>query len=176
MSKVVLKIEFSDAAADSGLFAAMIADFQRNREKDNDGKDQEKTSFHPGDIYHFLIQHDPGLKLTAVKSSWGSVQSLGGATRSHEGEEIQLAEAEDTAETSYMPSGNVVVRWYGNSPALATEGREMSYGLGPLPAIGRISYVAAWQSYRLVPEELELAEDEGWPVLIVAYFDLAEAT
>ena len=178
MSKVVLKLEFSDAAADSGLFAAMIADFQRNRETDSDGKDVEKTSFHPGDIYHFLIQHDPGLKLTAVRSSWGTVQSLGAATRSHtgeHGEDIQLAEAEDEIETSYIPTGSVSAQWYGNSPAVKNTGREIRYQSGPLPAIGKIGYSAAWHGYRLVPEALELAEGEERPVLIVAYMDLVDA-
>lgn len=175
MSKVVLKLEFSDAAADSGLFAAMIADFERNRETDANGKDVEKTSFNPGDIYHFLVQHDPGLKITAVRSSWGSVQSLGAATRKHEGEEIRQAEAEDEIETSYIPSGSVSATWYGNSPAIANTGRKINYASGPLPAIGKLSYSASWRGYRLVPEELELAEDEDWPVLIVAYLDLVDS-
>lgn len=175
MSKVVLKLEFSDAARDSGLFAAMIADFQRNREIDSNGKDVEKTSFHPGDVYFFLVQHDPGLKLTAVKSSWGSVQSLGATTRSHtgeHGEDIQLAEAEDEQETSYIPTGSVSATWYGNSPTITNKGREIRYKSGPRPAIGKLSYSAAWRGYRLVPEALELAEGEEWPVLIVGYFDL----
>lgn len=175
MSKVVLKIEFSEAAADSGLFAAMIADFQRNREIDSDGKDVEKTSFHPGDIYHFLIQHDPGLRIADVRSSWGTVQSLGAATRSHEGEEIQLAEAEDEVETSYIPAGGVGATWYGNNPAISSSGRAIRYLSGQLPAIGRIRYSAAWHGYRLIPAALELNEGEEWPVLIVAYMDLVDA-
>lgn len=175
MSKVVLKIEFSDAAKDSGLFAAMIADFQRNRGIDSDGKDVEKTSFNPGDIYHFLVQHDPGLRLTDVRSSWGSVQSLGAATRTHEGEDIQLAEAEDERETGYIPSGPVAATWYGNSPAIANTGRDIRYQSGSLPAIGKISYLAVWHGYRLVPADLELDEGEEWPVLIVAYMDLVDA-
>ena len=175
MSKVVLKLEFTDAAADSGLFAAMIADFARNRETDSDGNDQEKTSWHPGDIYHFLVQHDPGLRITDVRSSWGSVQSLGMATRSHTGEDIQLAEAEDEQETSYIPSGAVSATWYGNSPRVANTGRAVRYQSGPLPAIGTIRYSAAWHSYRLVPAALTLSEGEEWPVLIVAYMDLVDA-
>lgn len=172
MSKVVLKLEFSDAAADSGLFAAMIADFARNREKDSDGKDVEKTDFHPGDIYHFLVQHDPGLKIIAVKSSWGAVQSLGRVTRTHTGEDIQLAEDKDENETSYIPAGSVSATWYGNSPRIANTGRTIRYASGPLPAIGRIGYSARWHSYRLVPAALTLGENEEWPVLIVAYLDL----
>lgn len=177
MSKVVLKLEFSDAARDSGLFAAMIADFQRNRETDSEGRDVEKTSFHPGDIYHFLVQHDPGLRITAVKSSWGSVQALGAVTRSHtgeRGEDIQLAEAEDEVETSYIPNiGRVSARWYGNSPDIVNMHRSVMYRRGPLPAIGKIGYSADWHSYRLVPAALTLRDDEEWPVLIVAYLDLA---
>lgn len=175
MSKVVLKLEFAGPGADAG-FAAMIADFARNRETDSDGKDVEKTSFHPGDIYHFLIQHDVSLKITDVKSSWGSVQALGAVTRRHtgeHGEDIQLAEAEDEIETSYIPTGSVSAQWYGNSPAIANTGREIRYQSGPLPAIGKIGYSADWHSYRLVPAALTLRDDEEWPVLIVAYLDLA---
>ena len=176
MAKVLHKIEFAGPGADSGLFAVAIADFARNTELDADGRTVEKTSFHPGDLYFFLIQHDARLRLSSVRSSWGTVQSLGAATRSHTGEDIQLAEAEDAAETSYIPSGSVSAKWYGNSPRIANTGRAISYRSGPLPAIGAISYSAAWHGYRLVPEALTLAQDEEWPVLIVAYLDLVEAT
>lgn len=176
MSKVVLKLEFAGPGADAG-YTAMIPDFARNRETDSDGKDVEKTSFHPGDVFHFLIQHDASLKITDVKSSWGSVQALGAVTRSHtgeHGEDIQLAEAEDEVETSYIPIiGSVSARWYGNSPDIVNMHRSVMYRRGPLPAIGRIGYSADWHSYRLVPAALTLAEDEEWPVLIVAYLDLA---
>ena len=172
MSKVLHKIEFAGPGADSGLFAVAIPDFARNIELDADGKQVEKTSFHPGDIYHFLVQHDARLTLTEVRSSWGTVQSLGAATRSHTGEDIQLAEAEDAAETSYIPSGVLSIRWYGNSPRVGNDERAISYRSGPLPAIGKLTYSAAWHSYRLVPGPLALAEGEEWPVLIVAYLDL----
>lgn len=177
MSKVVLKLEFAGPGADAG-YTAMIPDFARNRELDSDGREVEKTSFHPGDIYHFMIQHDASLKITEVKSSWGSVQALGAVTRSHtgeHGEDIQLAEAEDELETSYIPTSSVSAKWYGNSPTVKNTGREIRYQGGPLPAIGRIGYSADWHSYRLVPAALDLAEGKEWPVLIVAYMDLVDA-
>lgn len=171
MSKVVLKLEFGGPGADSGLYAAIIADFSLNRETDNEGRDTEKTSFHPGDIFHFLVQHDPGLRITSVRSSWGSVQATGTAGRTHT-EDIQLAEPDDAVETSHIPSGGVSASWWGNSPAIGSNGREVRYRSGPLPAIGRMSYGASWHSYRLIPAALSLAEGEEWPVLIVAYLDL----
>ena len=57
MSKALYKIEFAGSGANSGLHMAAIADFARNIEI-VDGKSQEKTSFHHGEQFYFLAQHD----------------------------------------------------------------------------------------------------------------------
>ena len=170
MSKAVLKIEFAGPGADSGLHMAAIADFERNVET-VDGKRQEKTSFHPGDQFHFLVQHDPRLVIQRVASSWGTVQALGQVSRPHS-QEIELREADDTPELSYLPAGTVHLRWYGNSPLLDQVGRSLSYRSGPLPALAQATYSSNWSSYRLVPASLSLGQDEEWPVLIVAHLEL----
>ena len=169
MSKAVLKIEFAGAGADSGLHMAAIADFERNIET-MDGKRQEKTSFYPGDIFHFLIQFDAKLYISKVRSSWGAVQALGPVSRQHE-DSIELRGPGDDKSLSYTPAGSVAVRWYGNAPQLNTIGRQLSYRSGPLPAIGTLSYQSRWQSFRLIPAALSLGQDEEWPVLIVAYLE-----
>ena len=170
MSKAVLKIEFAGAAAASGLHMAAIADFERNVET-VDGKRQEKTAFHPGDQFYFLVQHDPRLVIQRVASSWGTVQALGQVSRPHS-QEIELREAADTPELSYLPAGTVHLRWYGNSLLLDQVGRSLSYRSGPLPALAQATYSSHWSSYRLVPAGLSLGQDEEWPVLIVAYMEL----
>lgn len=170
MSKAVLKIEFAGAGADSGLHMSAIADFERNVEV-VDGKRQEKTTFHPGDQFYFLVQHDQRLVIQRVGSSWGTVQALGQVSRPHR-QEIELREADDTSDLSYMPAGTVNLRWYGNSPMLDQIGRSLSYRSGALPALALASYSSHWASYRLVPAGLSLGPDEEWPVLIVAYLEL----
>lgn len=170
MSKAVLKIEFAGAGADSGLHMAAIADFERNIET-VDGKRQEKTTFYPGDMFHFLLQIDPKLYVQDLRSSWGSVQPLGIVTRPHD-ESIELSRPGDDKTISYTPAGPVSPRWYGNAPYLNVVGRQLTYRSGPLPAIGELRYSSAWQSYRLVPAALSLGPDDEWPVLIVAYLEL----
>lgn len=172
MSIASTKIVFAGPGADTDLYYAAIADFGRNRERNSEGEEVEKTAFHPGDPYYFLVQHDPGLRIRAVRSSWGSVQATGATTRTHS-EDIQLAEPEDELETDHIPLGGVSARWYGNSPAIGNTGRAVRYRSGPLPAIGTMQYSAAWHGYRLVPAALSLRQGEEWPVLIVVYLDTA---
>ena len=169
MSKAVLKIEFSGAGADSGLHMAAIPDPERNTET-VDGKRQEKTTFHPGDSFYFLLQVDPKLYIADVRSSWGTIQRLETVGRSHE-DSIELPSAEQDKSLSYTPSGPVSVRFFGNAPALTTIGRQLSYKSGPLPAVGELNYSSSWQSYRLIPAALSLGPDDEWPVLIVAYLE-----
>lgn len=169
MSKSLYKIEFAGAGADSGLHMAAIADFSRNTEI-VDGKSQEKTTFHPGEQFYFLVQHDAKLKITAARASFGAVQALGGVTRQHT-DDIQISTAEDTHDLAYTPRGSLAHIWYGNSPALTLVGRALSYRNGELPAVGTASYASAWQSYRLIPAALTLSAEESWPVLIVIYLE-----
>lgn len=165
MSKVVLKIEFS--GNDSGLYAAAIADFVRNVEIGADGVEAEKGTFYPGDEYHFLVQHDPRLRIVGVRVSWGSVIPAGTVEREH-ADDVQFADASATAELSYLvrrQTGGVA--WYGNAPILRRDGRTLSISSGPVPAIGRAAYVSEWRAYTFRPAALELAAGEEWPVLIV---------
>lgn len=168
MAKVVHKIVFAGAAgqdADSSLHTACIPDPTLNREV-VDGVDQEKTSFAPGDLYHFLVQHDPTLKVARIASSSGTVSQYGQVTRTHD-QAIELPTADEPVSLSYTPSAAPSVRWYGNAPTLSRDGRDLSWASGPLPAIGVATYQSAWTSCRLTPPEMTLAEGEDWPVLIV---------
>ena len=169
MSKALYKIEFAGSGANSGLHMAAIADFARNIET-VDGKSQEKTSFHPGEQFYFLAQHDEKLRISEVKSSFGAIQSLGTVSRSHT-DSIQIATAEDTQGLAYTPSASAAFRWYGNDPGLTIIERAVSVRTGPLPAVGTISYSSTWSSYRLIPAALKLKGDEEWPALIVIYME-----
>lgn len=165
MSKAVYKVQFAGSGAGSGLHMACIADFQLNRET-VDGREQEKTTFHPGEPYWFLVQHDPALVLTGIASSSGGISNFGRTIRPHE-EEITLPAATGEVNINYMPAGSVGVRWYGNAPSLRQTGRQLAWRSGPLPAIGTARYQSRWLSCRLTPPALRLAEGEEWPVLIV---------
>lgn len=172
MSKALYKIEFAGSGASSGLHMAAIADFARNIET-VDGKSQEKTSFHPGEQFYFLVQHDAKLRISEVKSSFGVIQALGTVSRSHT-DDIQIATAEDTKDLACTPSGISSFKWYGNSPGLTVIERRVSVRAGrpgPLPAVGAISYSSTWSSFRLIPAVLSLKDDEEWPVLIVIYME-----
>ena len=167
MAKQVHKIQFKivGADADSSLHTACIPDPTLNREI-VDGKEQEKTSFAPGDLYHFLIQHDPALMIIQIAASSGTVTRFGQVTRQHE-QTIELPTADDPVSLSYTPSASPTVRWYGNAPTLSRDGRDLSWASGPLPATGVATYQSVWTSCRLTPPSMTLAEGEEWPVLIV---------
>lgn len=165
MGKVTLKIEFS--GNDSGLYAAAIADFVRNVEPGDDGEPREKSTFFPGDEYHFLVQHDPRLRIVSIRTSWGAVVAVGDVERDH-ADDVQFADASATADLSYLVSRQTGgVQWYGNAPILRRDGRTLAVTSGPVPAIGRAAYVSAWQAFTFRPGPLELGPGEEWPVLIV---------
>lgn len=166
MAKVLHKIVFAGAGADSSLHTACIPDPDLNREV-VDGVEQEKTSFQPGDLYHFLVQHDPALSIAGIASSSGTVAQFGQVLRTHD-QAIELPTADAVLTLEYTPSAAPVFRWYGNAPTLSRSGRDLSWASGPLPAIGVARYQSAWTSCRLTPPNgMTLAEGAEWPVLIV---------
>lgn len=165
MGKVTLKIEFS--GNDAGLYAAVIADPVRNVETGADGARTEKTTFHPGDEFHFLVQHDPRLRVAGIRTSWGAVVSAGNVEREH-ADDVQFADAAATAELSHLVKRQTGgVRWYGNAPILRRDGRTLAVASGPTPALGNAAYVSEWLAYTFRPAPLSLAAGEEWPVLIV---------
>ena len=165
MGKVTLKIEFS--GNDAGLYAAVIADPVRNVETGAGGKMTEKTTFIPGDDYYFLVQHDPRLRVTGIRTSSGAVVPAGAVER-HHSEEVSFADAAATAELERQvvrQEGGVL--WYGNAPILRRDGRRLAVASGDVPAVGRVTYASQWSAYMFRCPSLKLNAGEEWPVLIV---------
>lgn len=176
MAKTTQKLVFiTENGAESGLHMAAVMDETLNVET-VDGKETVKTTWYPGDSIYFLVQVDPGLRIADVRASWGNVQLMGTVRRQHT-DDVTVIEppaedkAEASSELSYIPAGQVTLRWYGNAPTLRQDGRSLYYTDGALPAVGRADYQSTWQSYRLVPRPLELEGDAEWPGVIAIYVE-----
>jgi hypothetical protein len=155
---VSLVVTFGESV-DTDAFVVAEGDDQLN--VDDDGN--VKSTFAPGDIFKWLLQHDDTVKVAAVKCSSGVVALLGEVARTKTVNQ-QFA-ATDDVELSYIPNGGVTAKWYGRSPNLTVNGRTIS--VDDYPAVADLSYSAAMLSYRLTPPAMSLDEDENYYILIV---------
>lgn len=139
------------------------------------GEDQQaKTQFSPGEEIFFLIHHDPGLRIESVKSTSGTVVTLGWESRERTADLLFTTE-EPSVELDYFPaSGGIEVSWWGHTAKLSRDKRTVTAsvdnGEGEFPAYGRVSYTARFLSCKLVAPAVELAFDEEYPVQIVVRY------
>lgn len=162
-AKVTLVISL-DGAADSGLLATAFLDDTRNL----DDSGQTQTQFAPGDAPYFLVHLDPALSIRQVACSSGSVRYLGMVTREATVEQLDVDADGDTTDLEYIPSGEPVPAWYGNSPTVTRDGRTLTF-TGALPAAGRATYPYRAHSYQYLPPPLEPTQE--WRTRIVIHVE-----
>ena len=159
-NKATLTISF-DEGADSSLLAVAMLDDELNK----DASGETKTSFGLTDKPYFLVHLDPALAITRVRCSSGSVSGGGLVTRTHESD-IDVADAEETTDLEYNPSGGVTGTWYGNNPGMTRSGRTITWA-EPLPAAGKLKYSYQAYSYRYTPPAMGAAKE--WRTHIVIH-------
>lgn len=135
-------------------------------EKLNEGK----TSFAPGDIINIRLQHDASLQLEKMLATDGMILSQGVGSRDLE-EQLLFVEASDTHDLGYLVSGGLSVDYFGRqAEGLRRVGnRLVTITGGDLPSLALVKYSAVFSLFKLLAPTVELADDESYPVTIVAY-------
>lgn len=133
-----------------------------------------KTSFAPLDIINFRLHHDTSVQLFKMGATDGQVVSQGSGSRAVR-EELLFAEADDSHELEYLPAAPVGHGWFGNeADGLKRSGqREIVICGGELPALALVEYDVEFSLFKLLAPDVELAEDESYPITIVAYMEAA---
>lgn len=165
-NKATLTISF-DESADSSLLASAFLDDELNK----DASGETKSSFGLTDKPYFLVHLDPKLAIKSVLCSSGSVTSRGTVSRTAD-EDIDVADADETTELSYIPSGSVSGSWYGNSPGMSVSGRTVTWS-GALPAAGKLKIPYRAYSYQYNPPAMVSGTTE-WRTHIVIHVTAAK--
>ncbi len=166
MSEVVasLLVKFgSDAGSDALVILELDGDMNG-----------EKTSFAPGDEIFFRLHHDSSVQLDKIAATHGQITGQGTGPRSIE-QYLLFGESDDTHDLSNIPLGSLSELWLGNqATGLRKSGsRTVSITGGVLPALGRITYSASFSLFRLLAPDVDLATDESYQLVIVAYMGAA---
>lgn len=145
----------------------------RDTVKDSDGNTVEKTSFEPGDVYHFLVKCSSKLRVKKILSTAGSVTALGGVSRERENDLlfVELNSKDNKPSLSYVPSGTVTPEWIGNvGGALVVDKTDLSVDIksGTIPCYCKTKYQVTFDSYRLNPVVLPY---DSYEVFIVIYLE-----
>ena len=157
-----LVVEFGEGA-DSAAFVAMELDETLNL----DDEGNALTSFDPGVEVWFWLQHADTLRIDRIASTSGMVVDCGIVRRSRD-QELTFTDT-DSVEFSHIPAGNPSYTWYGNEGSgLAKNGRSVSVS-GNTPCTCDAVIPIDVHLYRFVPPVLELADDQTYRVVIVAY-------
>lgn len=141
---------------------------------DNVGE-ETVSNFAPGDKVYFRLQYDKlKLKLKRITSTDGQVEFIRDDLRDNS--QVLLWVNEDDTHTLSYEVNKIKeedCRSYGNEVAVKLTGARVVSILpnSTLPANYYIAYDAKFAIYRLHTPEVELAENETYPVTIVAYME-----
>lgn len=165
MSLVTLQIVFDDSA-NSDLLAAVFLDDMLNI--DDEGK--TITQFLPQSQPWFLVELDPRLQVTAIRTSSGLIRLHGLVTREAVLDPLDVDEAGDTVELEHIPLADPVCDWYGNQPSISRDGRVLTF-TGAVPATGAATYQYRAWSYQYMPPVLQ--PTQHWRTRIVVHVGAA---
>lgn len=149
------------AAADNQPL--IFLDDQLNR----DDQGNVKTSFAPGDRVYVLLQIPAGQTVDDVRSSDGTLNPLGLVTR-QQTDQLTIESDAKTVSLSKNPAGSLEPGWYGNSGSMSIDGKNLTI-TGDLPAIVDLTYSYQAISYLLTGPDVELDDNQTWPVRVTAY-------
>lgn len=158
-------VQFGDGASDDG-FVVVSLDDTRNLDASGDSK----TSFYPGDEVYFFVHMDPGLHITKVTKTAGTITNLGIQTFHDHTTSVQFVDIDETAELERIPTVITHTIWWGNQPTYTRDVRLLTNTFDG-PAIGEISCSFIANLFLFTPPSMELAEDEEFPVLIVIHVE-----
>ncbi len=136
---------------------------------------EEKTSFAPGDEIFFRLHHDTSVRLSKKPvATHGHIDEQGAGNRVIE-QQLLWTDHEDTHELSYIPFAGLSWGEYGNqvTDMRKSGSRTAIIEGGVMPALTLVQYSADFLLFRLISPLVELAEDESYPITIVAYMEAA---
>lgn len=164
-------VEFDDDISEDAQNVSVELDDSHPNNLDEDG--DLKSNFLPTDNPVFLIHHDTDIRITAVKSTDGTVTKLDtNVTRSRtsEGELFPLSTSK--LSLPYFNINSISSVWYGNSANLSVDDSEVSSVSGTFPCYGDISYNVRFnEQWKLTPPSMSLGEDESYNIAVVIYME-----
>lgn len=156
-------------------FGAEVADSEIASIELDIAANLDKTSFVPGDIVNFLIHYDQTkLKLIWVRPTSGSVIMGSSKTVIQESSGLLWIDTTTKHSLSYIPSGSLTPTWFGNSCSgiRMTGLTEIGIAGGTFPAVCNLTFPVAFTAGKLyTPSNVELQDDETYPVIVVAHFE-----
>ena len=161
-------VHFGDDVAEDNRFAVARLDDELNV----DAEGEVVTSFAPGDIIHFVVQHDPALVIAGIAATSGTLAAQPDKYYQVE-QQLTWLENNESQDLEMIPAGAVTKTAYGRQPlgwSLTVRGLSIT---GGAPVVADVSYKARMRSWRLHAPNVVLAEDETWPVVIGIYLENA---
>lgn len=159
-----LVVRFGDDDDGAGLLRAEI-------DSREDGFNQGRSSFRPGDMVHYLVYTGANTTLTRQVARPGSISGLG--TRTREVEEIVTFADEREARLGYPVAGGLSIDWFGTAPGTAQlSGDDRLLLPEPGVGVGRVTYTTSFRVYRLgnLPSSLHGRAD--YTALVVLFAEV----
>lgn len=144
-----------------------------------DSEGNNKTSFAPGDDIFFRLQVSSGVVIEDIIPTDGTVQNLGAVSRSSEETTVFLSREADnpTKKTlSYIPNGSISITYIGRSGSVSRAQKtnlsvEYTGDINSVPFLAEFTYNYNIGSYVLRTPNIELTENESYPIVIVVYLN-----
>lgn len=166
-------IDFGEAVDTSSYLAVIELD-----EESND----EKTSFTMSDQPVIAAHFSNNVRIDAVVSTDGNVQSIGSVTRSKESTNVfasRILGEESTYRLPVVPT-TYSTAYAGRQGAITAEKIvggivELSGDVTKTPFLAKYVCNYVTNLYQLIPPDIELVDDETYEIVIVFYLTLKDA-
>lgn len=163
-----LVVPFGDGPT-SGAGGAITAEWDDTLNRDAAG--EVKSQWNPGDQAYLLVHHDETVRITAVRTTSGTISMVGQVSLPRT-DLVGFSAAAEKQGLQYLPAGAPVFVWKGNAGSGPTRsGKELSFGGGQFPCLASITYPVAFTRYHLATPAMTLAEDETWPIRVYIYYE-----
>lgn len=140
---------------------------------DSNGEVVEKTSFAPGDVYHFLTKVVGNVRISRIAATHGDISSLGSVSRNRTNDLlfVELNSTDNKPSLSYSPTALISTEWIGNvGGALQINSSDLTVDIrnGSVPCLAKVEYSVGFSSYRLSHNALPL---DTYEIVIVIYLE-----
>lgn len=168
--RATLVVQFGESA-DSSAFVAYEFDDVLNV----DSSGGTKSSWLPGEVIYFVVQHDPSLRVDAIlpTGAAGTIVDCGTVTRTRK-QELSWPDIDTEQELSHIPTAMPALSWYGApGTGLKLSDRTITLTGGAPSTCDAVIPIEA-RLYQFIPPPLELAtEEDTHRVIIYIYMEAA---
>ena len=162
-------VEFGEDVPSAG--DVVIIELDPTHENNLNTAGELKSTFAPGEMPVFIINHSDTISIDRVACTHGSIALIGNNISIEKSDSFVLTSDETTETINYVNVNSFTTETFlGNSGVIAVADSIVTTESGSYPCLCNVTYNAVFQfQYQLTPPTLSLDADETYEIVVVVY-------